>query len=127
MMFHVFFYSVIMKVFLSVVLSIHTKLMFTNITKYFCNNPVVGVRTCLWYSRFKLGNSLTGSDKSANATSSSYQQYNRPPTLHTAVDNFDMMEYPFLTISKYPPGFILHLGIVLLFHTDVPFINLFYL
>jgi len=28
-------------------------------------------------------------------------------------DSLDMMEYPFLTMSKYPPGFILHLGIVL--------------
>lgn len=25
-------------------------------------------------------------------------------------DNLDMLEYPFLTMSKYPDGFILHLG-----------------
>lgn len=25
-------------------------------------------------------------------------------------ENLDMLEYPFLTISKFPPGFILHLG-----------------
>lgn len=25
-------------------------------------------------------------------------------------ENFDMLEYPFLTMSKYPPGFIQHLG-----------------
>lgn len=25
-------------------------------------------------------------------------------------DNLDMLEYPFLTMSKYPQGFILHLG-----------------
>jgi hypothetical protein len=28
-------------------------------------------------------------------------------------DSLDMMEYPFLTMSKYPPGFIMHLGIML--------------
>jgi hypothetical protein len=28
-------------------------------------------------------------------------------------ESLDMMEYPFLTMSKYPPGFILHLGIML--------------
>lgn len=25
-------------------------------------------------------------------------------------ENIEMLEYPFLTITKYPPGFILHLG-----------------
>uniref|UniRef100_A0A6B2EF72 Putative ca2+-dependent phospholipid-binding protein n=1 Tax=Phlebotomus kandelakii TaxID=1109342 RepID=A0A6B2EF72_9DIPT len=25
-------------------------------------------------------------------------------------DNIDMLEYPFLTLDKYPPGFIIHLG-----------------
>lgn len=25
-------------------------------------------------------------------------------------DSLDMLEYPFLTLSKYPAGFILHLG-----------------
>ncbi|XP_059621362.1 C2 domain-containing protein 5 [Phlebotomus argentipes] len=25
-------------------------------------------------------------------------------------DNLDMLEYPFLTLDKYPPGFIIHLG-----------------
>jgi hypothetical protein len=28
-------------------------------------------------------------------------------------ESLDMMEYPFLTMSKYPPGFIMHLGIML--------------
>jgi hypothetical protein len=28
-------------------------------------------------------------------------------------ESLDMMEYPFLTMLKYPPGFILHLGIML--------------
>lgn len=55
-----------------------------------------------------LGNSLTGSDKSTNAVSN--YQYNRNPLLHPVGDNFDMMEYPFLTLTKYPPGFILHIG-----------------
>lgn len=25
-------------------------------------------------------------------------------------DNLEMLEYPFLTMNKFPPGFILHLG-----------------
>jgi hypothetical protein len=28
-------------------------------------------------------------------------------------ESLDMMEYPFLTMSKYPPGFVMHLGILL--------------
>jgi len=28
-------------------------------------------------------------------------------------DTLDGMEYPFLTMTKYPPGFIVHLGTVL--------------
>lgn len=60
---------------------------------------------------YMTGNSLTGSDKSANMPNSNYQ-YNRPAVLHSAVDNFDMMEYPFVTLSKYPPGFIIHLGML---------------
>ena len=28
----------------------------------------------------------------------------------TLQEHFDMLEYPFLTMSKYPPGFIIHLG-----------------
>lgn len=31
----------------------------------------------------------------------------RPPINQ---ENLDMLEYPFLTMAKYPPGFILHLG-----------------
>lgn len=30
------------------------------------------------------------------------------PTLNQ--ESIDMLEYPFLTIVKFPPGFILHLG-----------------
>lgn len=25
-------------------------------------------------------------------------------------DNIDMLEYPFLTLSKFPKGFIMHIG-----------------
>jgi hypothetical protein len=28
-------------------------------------------------------------------------------------ESLDMMEYPFLTMSKYPSGFIMHLGMML--------------
>lgn len=57
---------------------------------------------------FTIGNSLTGSDKSTSAVSN--YQYNRNTLMHPVGDNFDMMEYPFLTLTKYPPGFILHIG-----------------
>ncbi|ALC47285.1 CG6454 [Drosophila busckii] len=32
------------------------------------------------------------------------------PTVGKANDSLDMLEYPFLTMTKYPSGFILHLG-----------------
>lgn len=55
------------------------------------------------------GNSLTGSDRSGGYSSG---QYMRGAMLRTTrpQENFDIMEYPFLTLSKYPPGFIAHIG-----------------
>ncbi|GLG96185.1 Uncharacterized protein GBIM_03015, partial [Gryllus bimaculatus] len=55
------------------------------------------------------GNSLTGSDRSSTAG----LQLRAPlATPRTALnqESLDMMEYPFLTMTKYPPGFILHIG-----------------
>lgn len=64
----------------------------------------------LYFKRFfsGTGNSLTGSDRSGGAIPGYH--HIRSTLLRPTVDNFDMMEYPFLTMSKYPPGFILHLG-----------------
>jgi uncharacterized protein YbjQ (UPF0145 family) len=55
------------------------------------------------------GNSLTGSDRSSTVGGHIRQGPSvvRPPMNQ---ESLDMMEYPFLTMSKYPPGFILHLG-----------------
>lgn len=53
------------------------------------------------------GNSLTGSDRS------SMGGYLRPATAVVRPMNqeaLDMLEYPFITMQQYPPGFILHLG-----------------
>ncbi|XP_012277373.1 uncharacterized protein LOC105698056 isoform X2 [Orussus abietinus] len=52
------------------------------------------------------GNSLTGSDRSMGG-------YGRPSTAIVRTMNQDileMLEYPFITMQQYPPGFILHLG-----------------
>jgi hypothetical protein len=58
------------------------------------------------------GNSLTGSDRSSTMGGHIRQG---PSVVRPAMnqESLDMMEYPFLTMSKYPPGFILRLGIVL--------------
>lgn len=61
---------------------------------------------------FFSGNSLTGSDRSSTMGG----HFRQGPTMARPSlnqESLDMMEYPFLTMSKYPPGFILHLGIVL--------------
>jgi hypothetical protein len=51
------------------------------------------------------GNSLTpGYDRNATRMPSAVLK----PLNHQ--ENGDMLEYPFLTMSKYPPGFIVHLG-----------------
>lgn len=54
------------------------------------------------------GNSLTSGDRTQTGyvrvpmNARMKQPFNQ--------ENLDMLEYPFLTISKFPPGFILHLG-----------------
>lgn len=56
------------------------------------------------------GNSLTGSDRSSVAGGIARplpSVFLRPSLYKEASDS---LEYPFLTMSKYPPGFILHLG-----------------
>ncbi|KAL3290348.1 hypothetical protein HHI36_023691 [Cryptolaemus montrouzieri] len=54
------------------------------------------------------GNSLTGSDRSGCMAHGMKSSMILRSMVHQ--DNFDMLEYPFLTISKYPSGFIQHLG-----------------
>ncbi|XP_046602005.1 uncharacterized protein LOC107220856 isoform X1 [Neodiprion lecontei] len=56
---------------------------------------------------YRKRNSLTGSDRS------SMGGYLRPVTAVVRPMNqeaLDMLEYPFITMQQYPPGFILHLG-----------------
>ncbi|XP_060837127.1 C2 domain-containing protein 5 isoform X4 [Rhopalosiphum padi] len=55
------------------------------------------------------GNSLAGSGSS---TVSSHRSHGHT-MFHRSIlskDTLDAMEYPFLTMTKYPPGFIVHLG-----------------
>ncbi|GJQ66805.1 hypothetical protein Trydic_g18573 [Trypoxylus dichotomus] len=55
------------------------------------------------------GNSLTGSDRSGGTGIYFLRMSNMfRTTVHQ--ENFDIMEYPFLTMSKFPPGFIAYLG-----------------
>ena len=58
---------------------------------------------------FSVGNSLTGSDRSAAGGINGHIKSN---LLRATVpqENFDMFEYPFLTMSKYPSGFITQIG-----------------
>ncbi|XP_063706264.1 C2 domain-containing protein 5 isoform X3 [Culicoides brevitarsis] len=51
------------------------------------------------------GNSLNSGDKLNSAIPKN--PVSRPTVIQ---DNLDMLEYPFLTMSKFPPNFILHLG-----------------
>lgn len=56
-----------------------------------------------------VGNSLTGSGSSYTG------HQTRPPALLLQPpimnqDNFEMLEYPFLTVSKFPPGFVQNIG-----------------
>lgn len=54
-------------------------------------------------SCIKLGNSLTpGYDRTAKMPSAVLKPLNQ--------ESMDLMEYPFLTLTKYPAGFIVHLG-----------------
>ncbi|XP_025204995.1 C2 domain-containing protein 5 isoform X5 [Melanaphis sacchari] len=55
------------------------------------------------------GNSLAGSGSS---TVSSHRSHGHT-MFHRSIlskDTLDAMEYPFLTMTKYPPGFVVHLG-----------------
>ncbi|CAH0562674.1 unnamed protein product [Brassicogethes aeneus] len=56
------------------------------------------------------GNSLTGSDRSGGATSGYFMRNNVMLRSQVHQENFDMLEYPFLTMSKFPTGFILQIG-----------------
>ncbi|XP_039297493.1 C2 domain-containing protein 5 isoform X2 [Nilaparvata lugens] len=55
------------------------------------------------------GNSLTGSDKSSlyGGNRGFHQAFPRATILK---EHLEMLEYPFFTMSKYPPGFIIHIG-----------------
>lgn len=49
---------------------------------------------------------------SGNSTVSSHRAHGHT-MFHRSIlskDTLDAMEYPFLTMTKYPPGFIVHLG-----------------
>ncbi|KAK4872034.1 hypothetical protein RN001_016158 [Aquatica leii] len=56
------------------------------------------------------GNSLTGSDKSGGIQNTYISRIG--PMLQSTIpqNNLEMLEYPFITISKFPAGFIMHLG-----------------
>ena len=59
-----------------------------------------------------LGNSLNSGEKTATAII-------RTGILvkpHINHETLDMLEYPFLTLSKFPPGFIIHLGKSIISH-----------
>lgn len=56
------------------------------------------------------GNSLTGSDRSAAGSIGFCLKTSNMLRVALHQDNFDLLEYPFLTMLRYPPGFILHLG-----------------
>ncbi|EEB15002.1 conserved hypothetical protein [Pediculus humanus corporis] len=56
------------------------------------------------------GNSLTGSDRSYGPKDSHCRQNSLLIRPSMNQENLDMLEYPFLTMLKYPPGFIQHLG-----------------
>ncbi|XP_039297495.1 C2 domain-containing protein 5 isoform X4 [Nilaparvata lugens] len=58
---------------------------------------------------FKKRNSLTGSDKSSlyGGNRGFHQAFPRATILK---EHLEMLEYPFFTMSKYPPGFIIHIG-----------------
>ncbi|XP_072402038.1 C2 domain-containing protein 5 [Diabrotica undecimpunctata] len=56
------------------------------------------------------GNSLTSSEKSGGHPSSSFIRNNMVLKSQIHQENFDMLEYPFLTILKFPADFISHIG-----------------
>lgn len=56
------------------------------------------------------GNSLTGSDRSAGGSAGFCLKTSNMLRAALHQDNFDLLEYPFLTMLRYPPAFIMHLG-----------------
>ncbi|KAJ8934881.1 hypothetical protein NQ314_013160 [Rhamnusium bicolor] len=56
------------------------------------------------------GNSLTGSDRSGGNPSGYFMRNNIVLRSQVHQENFDMLEYPFLTMSYFPPGFVAHIG-----------------
>nr|XP_015835897.1 PREDICTED: C2 domain-containing protein 5 isoform X1 [Tribolium castaneum] len=59
---------------------------------------------------FRKRNSLTGSDRSAAGGLNGHLFKNNFLRATVPQENFDMLEYPFLTMTKYPQGFITQLG-----------------
>ncbi|CAG9760324.1 unnamed protein product [Ceutorhynchus assimilis] len=56
------------------------------------------------------GNSLTGSDKSAAKTAAYFMRNNYSKRGQMNQEHLDMLEYPFLTMTKFPPRFIIQIG-----------------
>ncbi|XP_018573148.1 C2 domain-containing protein 5 isoform X2 [Anoplophora glabripennis] len=56
------------------------------------------------------GNSLTGSDRSGGIPSGYFMRNNVVLRSQVHQENFDMLEYPFLTMTKFPPGFVAQIG-----------------
>lgn len=65
-------------------------------------------RICYLFWQSFLGNSLsTNEPRQPGNILGRITTKLKPPLTQ---DNTDMLEYPFLTITKYPVGFIVHLG-----------------
>ncbi|KAJ8923546.1 hypothetical protein NQ315_010124 [Exocentrus adspersus] len=56
------------------------------------------------------GNSLTGSDRSGGNPSGHFMRNNVVLRSQIHQENFDMLEYPFLTMTKFSPGFVAQIG-----------------
>jgi hypothetical protein len=56
------------------------------------------------------GSSLAGSGGSTHARHQIASFLGMPRSHLNQESSLDMMEYPFLTMAKYPPGFVLRLG-----------------
>ncbi|XP_066152809.1 C2 domain-containing protein 5 isoform X3 [Euwallacea fornicatus] len=56
------------------------------------------------------GNSLTGSDKSMGNNAAYLMRSSYVRRGHMNQEHFDMLEYPFLTMTKFPPRFITQIG-----------------
>ncbi|KAH1023117.1 hypothetical protein HUJ04_012388 [Dendroctonus ponderosae] len=56
------------------------------------------------------GNSLTGSDKSMGNAAAFFMRNNYIRRGQVNQEHFDLLEYPFLTMTKFPPRFIIQIG-----------------